>query len=224
MEIRPDRVHVAPHDRPDDDDRERKPDERRFVRGSIEFDLFSSFAFSLARFALLGAIIAGIIGAGGVAVWVIRGAKPVHEAARNMATAEDRWFASLTQSQPIIRELTVLGAPREELETVYFAYIDSPRIYKAETGDVLLQVMQDQVVAVRGLGQAVDPVLDLLQPVMRARLGATEAYKAWLRAADQPSAQMAILFGLASRPGERLVQYEEMPKMIRSVSGNAPPH
>ncbi|MEM6928999.1 MAG: hypothetical protein AAF602_18815 [Myxococcota bacterium] len=222
MEIRPDRVHVA-RNPPDDEQDRRLVDEPRHVRGPVEFDPFKSFAFSLARFAILGSVIAAILAAGGIAIWVIRGAAPVREAAREFATAEDIWFSSLSQAPPIIRELTVLGAPRDELETVYLAYFDAKKSYRAENADVLLQVMQDQVVAVRGLGHDVKRVLGMLQPVMRSRVQVSDAYLSWVKKAEQPSARVAILLGMASRPPDRLVQYEEMPRMIQTVSGGAPP-
>lgn len=222
MEIRPDRTHVAPQRPLDQDLPSGGGEEIRYATGSQTFDLFSTFAFSLARFGILGLFLAFVLGTGGIATWVIRGAGPVREAARATNTAEEAWFASLNGTQPIIRELTGMGAPREELETVYFAYIDARRSYKAEQADVLLQVMQDQAVAVRGIGHDVSRVMKMLEPVMRSRVAVTDAYSAWLDTTQQPSARLAIAFGMAPLPGPRLVQYEEMPRMIRTVSGGAP--
>jgi len=213
MEIRPERAHVAPQRHPEEDPLPRDPE--RQVRREAEFNPFTAFVFSLLRFAALGLFISAALAAGAFTIWVANGAGPVREAARATYTAEDNWFATLTQTQPVIHELNARGAPRDDLETVYFAFSDATEADRALNGDALLQTLQGQAVAVRAMGHDINPILNLLQPVSTARLAVADHYQAWVAATKPLSAQIAILLRIAPTPPERLEIYDSSPQPLR---------
>lgn len=214
MEIRPEKKYVAPA-RDLEDSLGSSIDETR-VQGTASFDPFRTFALSLARFGLLGAFIAMVLFVGGIALWIIQGAAPVRQAAQDLATAESAYFAALNQSQPVIQQLAVLGAPSDHLETVYFAYVDASRADRPAQADVLLQVMQDQAATARSMGQPTDEVYRALYPASQARAQVSDAYRAWVTALEPLPARLAVALGMARTPSPRIHRYSSAPKALPS--------
>ncbi|MEN0067875.1 MAG: hypothetical protein AAGA48_37445, partial [Myxococcota bacterium] len=180
-------------------------------------DLFKSFTFTLLRFAALSSIIVSGLLTVGAVMWISAGARPVREAAREMASAEDTWFATLNQTQPVIHELSIRGAPSGDLETVYFAFYDAKLAHKAENADVLLQVMQDQTVAVRAMGHDTRHIFTMLSPSTQARSNASVAYHKWVEVMNRPNSRIAVMLGMAPRPEPRLERYERAPRAVETL-------
>ncbi|MBX2804218.1 MAG: hypothetical protein KTR31_41540 [Myxococcales bacterium] len=182
---------------------------RRRVRGPVQFDFFNMLYQNFVKAVVIATLPLLVVAAIVAAYWLKSGVEPARNAARDMASAEQAWFSTLTQVQPAIEELGLYGAPVSELEVVYFAFIDSTRSDKAQHADVLLQVLHDTAEAVRAVRGDVGNTYQLLEPSNRARQRVTAAYNAWTEACSTPPTNIVVGMGWAPGPDPSHARYAQ---------------
>lgn len=179
------------------------------VKQRVEYNLLASLIRNLIRTALIALVPTIFIVGSMIGVWLSTGIRPVHEAAKEMRTAQINWYAALQEAHPVINALGANGAPLSELEKVYFAFVDSPDEDRAHQADVLLQVLEDQARTLRSTSVDTQPIYELLQPVSQSRFEVTRTYERWLEAMRPAPSRAAVILKLAPAPTESDARYAQ---------------
>jgi hypothetical protein len=181
----------------------------RVPKQGLQFNVLREFTYHLARAALL-AVVPGFVAISATfTMFVMSALPPINSARSEVINSEVDYFNALRGTEPVLSELEQLGAPSDQIQVVYFSFIDAEGDEARRMADTYLGVLIDQGMEARSrAGPGANRIPMLLGPANSARRRAGQAYQQWTTLLAAPSGRLALWFGLVQPPTIGMMVYQ----------------
>lgn len=196
------------------------PQERAERKSDFEYDFFRRVIRNLLLASVIALIPAMLAFGSAFFMWVSSGLPAINAARAETTALEDQYYEALRASQPLLGVLDSLGAPREQIESVYFSFEDANPANQRELADKYLILLIDQVNLVATTPAAGSlRAHTMIRPAVEARSRTSEAYRAWETLLQTPKGKIITMLWLSTPPSPGMAVYNNP-----SVRQLLPPH